>query len=118
MTEVEQPRLLFVYGTLKRGFGNHHLLAHSAFVGECRTAGHYRLVVFAGYPALVGDGDVAIHGELYSVDARTLENLDVFEGNAYLRAAVSLADGRQAEGYLLVSALLDRAVPAPQNRWL
>lgn len=118
MTPAGGSRLLFVYGTLKRGFGNHHLISHTSFVGECQTADRYRLVVFAGYPALAADGDRAIQGELYLVDPKTLENLDVFEGDAYFRGLISLADGGTADSYLLLSELLARAVPAPQTRWL
>ena len=118
MSPSGRKHLLFVYGSLKRGFSNHRHISHAVFVGECQTEPRYRLLVFGSYPALAADGDQEIHGELFLVDAATLADLDAFEGDAYRRHAVSLADGRTAESYLLVSELLDRAVPAPQNRWL
>jgi gamma-glutamylcyclotransferase (GGCT)/AIG2-like uncharacterized protein YtfP len=103
---------------LKRGFSNHRQISHAAFLGECRTERGYRLLVFESYPALAADGEHEIHGELYLVEEATLADLDVFEGEAYRRSAVSLADGRTAQTYLLVPELLEHAVLAPQNRWL
>ena len=118
MSLAQGKQLLFVYGTLKRGFSNHGRISHAAFVGESETERRYRLLVFGSYPALAADGEQEIHGELYLVDESHLADLDEFEGEAYRRGSVSLADGRTAQTYLLVSELLNRAVPAPQNRWL
>lgn len=36
---------VFVYGTLKRGFANHAMLAGATFIGEFRTLNPYPLVV-------------------------------------------------------------------------
>lgn len=106
-----------MYGSLKRGFKNHAQLARATFVGECQTAPRYRLLVFGAYPAL-SEGDHEVAGELYAVHQRTLFELDRFEGQAYRRASVELADGSVAQAYFLVPELVARAVPAPQNRWL
>jgi gamma-glutamylcyclotransferase (GGCT)/AIG2-like uncharacterized protein YtfP len=110
-------QLLFVYGSLKRGFSNHRQLSRAAFVGECQTAQRYRLFLLGPYPALASEGEHRIHGELYAVDRRTLAKLDVFEGKAYRRAGVELADGRNAHAYFLVSELSGRAVPGLHSRW-
>jgi gamma-glutamylaminecyclotransferase len=118
VSSAQAKHLLFVYGSLKRGFSNHRLILHAAFVGDCRTERRYRLLVFGSYPALSADGEQEIHGELYLVDEATLADLDVFEGEAYCRSSVALADGRTAQAYLLVPELLEHAVLAPQNRWL
>ena len=56
---------VFVYGTLKRGLPNHHLLTEPSkygvakFVGEARLAKKYPLVVYSSYnvPFLLGAED-------------------------------------------------------------
>jgi gamma-glutamylaminecyclotransferase len=88
-------RLIFVYGTLKRGCSNHHYLAGQAFVGEARTASGYCLFELDGFPGMVaraGDRE-GVSGEVWSVDAGCLARLDMLEGLAeglYRREPVSL----------------------------
>ena len=87
--------ILFVYGTLKRGLTNYErylALAEArgaaAFLGVGRTAGAFPVVVRpAGMaPATRGPvlldcpGTHRIHGELFAVDDRTLEAMDMLEG--------------------------------------
>lgn len=74
--------LLFVYGTLQRHGGAHHLLAgHVTPVGAARLQG--RLFEVAGYPGAVLSSDPGdrVHGELYRMhDAPTLlARLDAYE---------------------------------------
>ena len=80
--------LVFVYGTLKRGQPNHHWLSTAEngfqrFVGAGVTNNKFPLVIASRYniPYLIdrpGDGN-NIHGEIYEVDQKMLENLDVLE---------------------------------------
>jgi gamma-glutamylaminecyclotransferase len=72
---------LFVYGTLKRGLGNHHLLADQEFLGEAETEPRYRVIDLRRYPGLIVDdaNGLAVQGELWSVDATCLADLDEFE---------------------------------------
>ena len=76
--------LVFVYGTLKRGGGNHHFLAGQAFVDEARTARGYTLYDLSGYPGMVrqDDDDTGVMGEVWSVDDECLARLDVLECTA------------------------------------
>ena len=61
---------IFVYGTLKRGGCNHHLLNDCEFVGRGRACG-CALIDFGGYPGMIAasiDGDQAsVIGEVYDV---------------------------------------------------
>lgn len=87
--------VLFVYGTLKRGFKNHRHIADQRFVGEARTAPGYQLYDLGDYPGLVADGTdtLGVNGELWEVDAAGLVRLDEFEGVAeglYRRVRVEL----------------------------
>lgn len=88
--------LLFVYGTLRRGEANHHLLADQRFVGTAWTSRRYRLTMCAGYPALtaVGEGEPteSVPGEVWDVSASCLQILDEFEEvpHLYIRQPVAL----------------------------
>lgn len=75
--------LVFVYGTLKRGFPNHHYMKSSRFLGAHRTVERYPLVVGGRHfsPSLFpepGNGR-RISGELWEVDEETLGRLDELE---------------------------------------
>jgi gamma-glutamylaminecyclotransferase len=74
--------LLFVYGTLKRGFSNHGHIAGQKFIGLARTTPGYRLYDLGGYPGLVAKSDDhdGVVGEVWSVDEEALQRLDRFEG--------------------------------------
>lgn len=92
--------LLFVYGTLKRGFANHRQLGGAPFAGEMTMPG-IDLHDLGPFPmAIVGTG--CAHGELYRVADSLLAALDRFEGapRLYERQRLPLADGRQAWVYL------------------
>jgi gamma-glutamylcyclotransferase (GGCT)/AIG2-like uncharacterized protein YtfP len=98
--------LLFVYGSLKAGYENAHLLARATFLGAARTAPGYHLVRYVeGYPGLLRApaASAAVTGELYEVDAELLAELDVFEDcpTLYERVSIELQDGQRAEAYVV-----------------
>jgi gamma-glutamylcyclotransferase (GGCT)/AIG2-like uncharacterized protein YtfP len=72
---------IFVYGSLKRGFRNHHFLATSRFIGTGTTRPDFDLLDLGYFPAAIKPGTFAIQGELFGVDRHTLQNLDRLEGN-------------------------------------
>ena len=82
----EEPfsELLFIYGSLKKGFDNHHLLSkHTKRLGKAITIGKFGMFEdsFGNYPYLVPVPKMRIHGELYLIERRELlERLDLFEG--------------------------------------
>jgi gamma-glutamylaminecyclotransferase len=91
--------LLFVYGSLKRGFSNHHRLAHTKFIGEAVTLSTYAMWGY-GFPIVAkrrAPRGHKVNGELYQVDAATLRSCDQLEGHPhwYIRrkVKVQLADG-------------------------
>jgi gamma-glutamylcyclotransferase (GGCT)/AIG2-like uncharacterized protein YtfP len=69
---------VFVYGTLKAGFGNHSLLGASKLIGRGVIPG--RLYV-CGLPYFKNEGNSAVHGELYRVTDDVLARLDALEGH-------------------------------------
>lgn len=100
--------LIFVYGTLKRGYSNHHCMAGQEYLGAALTAPGYVLFDLGGYPGMVADpgAAVGVSGEVWNVDDECLAGLDRLEGTAeglYHREAVPLLapfDDKSAEAYV------------------
>ena len=61
---------MFFYGTLLPGERDHALLANAESLGPALTEPLYQLVELNVYAALVPDGKVAVHGELYAAEPR------------------------------------------------
>lgn len=127
---------VFVYGTLRRGDGNHWVLNNNGkepaiFLGEAITAGR---MVEAGYPIILpptGDGQIIV-GEVWKVTKTTLAALDRMESHPdmYERKATIVhigGEGTQrmenAWAYWIgrrtqESTLLRYARPIPHGDWL
>jgi len=78
---------VFVYGTLKKGYGNNRLLSEQTFIGEGYTGGFYDMIN-SGFPVLVpNDNGMVVKGEVWEVDTKiedTLDNLDALEGEGVM----------------------------------
>ena len=109
--------LLFVYGTLMRGFDHPmaRLLSRSAdFIGEARCRG--RLYLVKHYPGLVlsGDSTEVVFGELYRLHQprELLREFDMYEAcgegfaepTEYIRQMlpVTLVDGAVSEAWTYI----------------
>jgi len=95
--------LLFVYGLLLQGEREHGLLEGAPLLGEARTAPEHTLVDLDFYPVLLVGGQVAVEGELYGISRHLRFKLDVHHQCPALfrRVSVKLADGTQAETYVM-----------------
>lgn len=72
---------IFVYGTLRQQFGNHHFLSTARFLGDAITQSKYVMHASSSIPFVSQSLAVSqIVGEVYEVDAQTLANLDRLEG--------------------------------------
>jgi len=95
--------ILFFYGSLKRGYSNHHRVAGQEFLGEAVTEPRYRIIQLGDYGGLIRDDThgVAVKGELWSVDAKCLAELDEFETGEGLwaRLPVTVQGHAGAESY-------------------
>ena len=109
--------LIFVYGTLKRGGSNHHLMAGQQFLGEARTPPGFRLYELGGHPGMIvkSDDRTGVTGEVWSVDDACLTQLDILEGlveGIYRRVPIKLlppfAD-QSTETYLYAQSIEGRA---------
>jgi gamma-glutamylcyclotransferase (GGCT)/AIG2-like uncharacterized protein YtfP len=76
---------IFVYGTLKKGGGNHHFLKDSDFVRHEILKDHaiYQPNQF-GFPLLIQSKGDKVYGEVYRITSTTLAKLDMLESEGYL----------------------------------
>lgn len=83
--------LVFVYGSLKKGFHNNYFLDNSKFIGENKTLGKHRMISLGGFPGVIwcggsggafkDRGTAQIHGEIWQVNSeRDRRRLDMLEG--------------------------------------
>jgi len=113
---VTRADLLFVYGTLMRGFALHRLIEERA---ECLGGGTVkgRLLDLGAYPAAVPDPHGIVVGEVYRLGETGLWRvLDSAEGPQYHRegVAVRMADGREVTAFIYwYGGPLDLGVPIP-----
>lgn len=87
-------RMIFVYGTLKRGYGLNRILTEKGakFIAEGRTVDKFTMLA-AGYPVVVRQPALArVAGEIWSVPETLLPDLDRIEGG-YNRERVRVIGG-------------------------
>ena len=63
----EKTYLLLAYGSLRKNYFNSWRLKHSEYVGDIKTTAKYTMIDMGGYPAILPDGETAIHCEVYKV---------------------------------------------------
>ncbi len=83
---------IFIYGTLKKGSGNHYAYLNNArFVGYAHTKEKHGLRI-SGLPKLTRENYAHVKGELYLVDKNELEEIDLLEGHPdhYKRDLISV----------------------------
>lgn len=88
---------VFVYGTLKKGFGNHRLLENAKYVGEAETVFPvYTMFDIGSFPGVVQGGETMIKGEVYDVNDEEFANLDRLEGypSMYTREEIDTTKGK------------------------
>lgn len=82
MTGIGFPVIMFVYGSLMRGYSNHFLMSGCKFIAKARTT--MKMSLFANeYPfASTKKPFSYIHGEAYIIyDHEKLKELDELEGH-------------------------------------
>jgi len=87
---------LFVYGSLKRGFKNEHVLDKAKYISKATTVRKFAMYASKGgeYPYLLKDKPLNnIEGELYKIARKDLlKKIDIFEGSPdyYTRESIEV----------------------------
>lgn len=109
-----QSQLVFVYGSLKRGYKLHYLLESQLSLGNAVTQPFYRLFDLGSYPGIIEWPEgLIIHGEVYQVDADCLAQLDEVEGVAerlYVRRRISLQtsfEGKEIHAWFWLGSVVE-----------
>ena len=111
------PKLVAVYGSLRKGLGNHRVIEGSEQLGTDVVKG-WEMFSLGGFPGIkTGSGDIVV--EVYKVVSEGIaRNLDRLEGfseqdsarNFYNKATISTAFG-EAEIYTLEEGYHGDSVP-------
>jgi len=80
--KIEEKRntLVAVYGTLRKGNGNHRLLENADYKGTYTTEPIYNLYSLGGFPGLKEGGKTAVVMEVYAVNPEEARRVDGLEG--------------------------------------
>lgn len=97
---VQRSVDVFVYGTLKKGFHNNHLMTGCRFISEKELKGYSMKSVEGSFPCITKEEGHSVFGELWSVPVDVLAyNLDLLENynpyrikNVYERIKVKIDD--------------------------
>lgn len=87
--------IIFVYGTLKQGWGNHRCIEGQEYLGHAETQyPNWQMYSLGGFPG-VTEGNKTITGELYAIDDEAFARCDRLEGhpNFYKRRMIGILDG-------------------------
>ena len=85
ITKHDETTLVFIYGSLKKGFCNHHMMNKAKYKCKAKTSKRYGMFqeTNANYPYLIKQSNSCYHhiqGEVYEIDcSTTLKQLDIFE---------------------------------------
>lgn len=106
--------IVFVYGTLKRGFSNYHHLANSDFLGKAKLKiADHSLFDVGPFPVILETrgNSSTIAGELFEITPGVLQALDRLEGGLYFRKTMIISSGRRrysSQVYIGVRDVWDR----------
>ena len=72
---------LFVYGTLKKGYGNHSIIQKTTYIGDFISIDKFDLSGY-GFPKIYpNDQGKHIKGEIYNLEEQDFISTDMLEGN-------------------------------------
>lgn len=107
---------VFVYGSLKKGFGNHTLLKDAEFVCSEMLTG-YSMSDLGFFPMAYPDPDGCIFGEIYYITPEILEDLDNLEGEGVFYKRIVESGEREEFFFVYVGIQVDRLRKDEINFW-
>ena len=96
---------LFVYGTLKKGYGNNTLIKHTEFIGESISIDRFDFSGI-GFPcAYPNRNGKLLQGEIYKLNDSDFITTDMLEGNGSLyqrELREFVCDGKIIEAWIYI----------------
>ena len=117
---------LFVYGTLKRGYGNHRLLRDAAFLGQAATTDKFMLVD-CGFPYMFRPKfnllpQKRVLGEVFETfNPEIVKDLDSLEGveyGHYSREVIEVEEFGEVQTYIACSPSALPPCPVVNDRYV
>ena len=105
-TQKSDGRKVFVYGSLRKGFGLSPVLSSSDYVDTVQTKPKYTMYSLGAFPCIVKGGNTAITGEVYNISSDTEERLDMIEGvpQLYKKGKVEIKGFRNVLAYFMTKS--------------
>ena len=75
-----KKQLIAVYGSLRQGMSNHHILQNSEYLGEFKSIPVFSLYSLGSYPGIKPGGNTSVTMEVYAVDDTVAAKVDRLEG--------------------------------------
>lgn len=98
--DVKNLPYIFVYGTLKLGGSNNHLLEGAEFISKVVTYEDYDLMNYGGFPCMSPESleGNRVRGQLFRIQEQHLERMDRLEGHPdfYYRSVVEVVSEETA----------------------
>lgn len=120
---------IFVYGTLKKGYGNHRFVEKSKFLNYGVIKGYKLYHTPYGFPAIFKSNDEEdfVVGEVYEVDEDTSKDVDMLEGyispnnkhNLYEKlCAVDIISYKDVEVYVMNNRMVNSQFTQCNPIWI
>ena len=106
---------LFVYGTLRQGGTNHHLVSGSPYLGPATTTESYVIATQTSrsFPYIFKHPElyaIPVQGEMYEINQETVRRLDMLEGHPdHYRRQQILVTTPKGDAYACAAYILEDA---------
>ena len=126
-SSIALPDFIFVYGTLKKGYGLHDAIKHLELVDNDFTMSGYAMYDLGAFPAITLEENSKVHGELYRLPlgeerAPMIAKLNFIEGYPTLYQ-IHLKDA-EVDGVFRINSCMLYAMDSckysekiPSGRW-
>jgi len=117
---MEDTKLVFVYGSLRKGRGLNPVLSSSEFVGEFKTKPKYTMYSLGAFPCIVKSGNTSIVGEIYKISLETERRLDMIEGvpQLYQKGKVDIDGHKDVIAYFMKKSSVKGLNKVDNGDWL